>query len=124
MLDLLDGPVIGEESHRLLLEEPDRVETVEVANTPDTIQDLQLLYQRKQFGHSKHLIWRDGVKLQITEAEVLQTMRKLGTKGKAQSWDNIADCIFSHRALMRVRFNGVSVKEFADGDSSHPVGMK
>ena len=120
MLDLLDGPIIGEESHRLLLEKPDQIETVPVANTADAIQDLQLLYQRKQFGHSKHLIWRDGVKLQVTEAEVLQTLRKLGTKGKAQSWDNIADSIFSQRALMRVRFNGVSVKEFADGS----VGMK
>ena len=116
MLDLLDGPIIGEEAHRQLLTDPERIETVPVANTTEEIQHLQMLYQRKQFGHEKHLIWRDGEKLQITESEVLQTIRKLGTKGKAHSWDNVADCIFSRRALMRVRFNGVSLQEFADGD--------
>ena len=120
MLDLLDGPIIGEETHRQLLIDPTLVETLAVANTPQEIQDLQMLYQRQQFGHEKHLVWRDGQKLQITEAEVLQTLRKLGTKGKAHSWDNIADCIFSRRALMRVRFEGVSLKLFADGEDTSP----
>ena len=49
---------------------------------------------------------------------MLGTLRKLGTKGKAHSWDNMADCIFSRRALMRVRFGGVSLKLFADGEES------
>ena len=122
MLDLLDRPIIGEEAHRQLLVEPDQIDTLKVASTVEEIQQLQMLYQRKQFGHEKHLIWRDGEKLQITEAEVLDTIRKLGTKGKAQSWDNVADVIFSRRALMRVRFNGVSLKEFADGESQEEEG--
>ena len=46
MLDLLDGPIIGEEAHRQLLTDPTLVETVPVVSTPEEIQDLQMLYQR------------------------------------------------------------------------------
>ena len=112
MLDLVDGPIISEEAHAKMLEDPTTIETIDVANTKQEIQKLQLLYQRKQFGHEKHLIWRDGVKLALTEDEVLQTMRKLGTKNKAQSWDNVQDVIFASRAYKRVRFNGTSCSEF------------
>ena len=50
---------------------------------------------------------------------MLQTLRKLGTKGKAHSWDNVADCIFSRRALMRVRWNGLSLQQFAGEEDDH-----
>ena len=112
MLDLVDGPIISEAAHAQLLQDPTRIETIDVASSEQDIRKLQMLYQRKQFGHEKHLIWRDGVKLQLTENEVLQTMRKLGTKNKAHSWDNVQDVIFAPCAYKRVRFNGTSCEEF------------
>jgi glucuronate isomerase len=37
MLDLMDGPIISEEAHAQLLQDESRIETVDVANTPEAI---------------------------------------------------------------------------------------
>ena len=63
ILDLVDGPIISEEDYLNILENPDLIESIDIANHENDIQELQLQYQRKQFGHNKHLIYRDGVKL-------------------------------------------------------------
>ena len=89
ILDLVDGPVISEEDFLTIQQNPDQVETIDVANTEEDIRELQLLYQRKQFGHDKHLIWRDGVKLHLSSEEIRRTIQDIGKKKKAVSWDNV-----------------------------------
>ena len=52
ILDLMDGPIINEEDFNQLSQHPDIIDELNVAATASEIRDLQLHFQRNQFGHN------------------------------------------------------------------------
>ena len=117
ILDMTDGPIVSEEQWKLLQENETNIETIMPATSEKDIRNLQKLYQRKQFGHDRGLIYRSGDRIRVTHDEVLDTIRKLGKKQKASSWDNVKDTIFSRRAFKRLRFNGTSFQDYIQSDT-------
>ena len=66
ILDMTDGPIISEEQWKLLQEDETNIEVITPATSEKEIRNLQKLYQRKQFGHDRGLIYRSGDRVHVT----------------------------------------------------------